>query len=231
MAEIEPWERTADEQQEEDAFTRLYGPWQPLTPDEVAQLLRGFDRPWWIVGGWAVDAASGLPRQHEDVDVSMFGRDVPALYTYLADDWHVWNNNEGTIHPLSAERPWPREPVNQLWIRRDATSPWVMDVILIADRDGRWVSRRDPGHVAPIEDVTWVHTDGVRYQLPEIVLLHKALAARPKDERDLRAVWPVLDETARSWLVEHVARLYPDHRWLQLFEELTPGDGPAGRPS
>ena len=220
MADIEPLAFTEQEQAEEDAFVRLYGPWQPLTPPEVAQVLTGFDRPWWIVGGWAVDAASGVPREHEDVDVSMLARDVPALHEHLKGEWHVWNNNEGTIHPLSDKRPAAREPVNQLWVRRDAASPWVMDIILIADRDGLWVSRRDEHHVAPVEEVTWVHADGIRYQRPEIVLLHKAYAARRKDERDLRVGWPILDVAARQWLVEQVTRMYPDHRWLPLFEEL-----------
>jgi hypothetical protein len=150
----------------------------------------------------------------------MLASDVPALYEHLKGDWHVWNNNEGTIHPLSDKHPAAREPVNQLWVRRDAASPWVMDVILIPDRDGLWVSRRDAEHVAPVEEITWVHTDGLRYQRPEIVLFHKAYAARGKDERDLRVAWPVLDEDARRWLVEQVARFYPEHRWLALMQEL-----------
>jgi hypothetical protein len=220
MADIEPLSLTPEEQAEEDAFTRLYGPWEALSPPQVDELLKGFDRPWWIVGGWAVEAASGVPREHEDVDVSMLACDVPALYEHLKAGWHLWNNNEGTIHPLSDEHPEAREPVNQLWLRRDAGSPWVMDVILIADRDGLWVSRRDPEHIAPVEAVTWVHSDGIRYQRPEIVLLHKAFAARRKDERDVRVVWPRLDDPARAWLGEQVARMYPGHRWLALFEEL-----------
>ena len=220
MADPEPLALTPEEQAEEDAFVRLYGPWEPLTPPQVSDVLSGFDRPWWIVGGWAVDAATGVPREHEDVDVSMLARDVPALHTHLKDEWHVWTNNDGTLHPLSDEHPEPRVPVNQLWLRRDARSPWVMDVILIADRDGQWVSRRDPEHVAPVEAVTWVHSDGIRYQRPEIVLLHKALAARRKDERDLRVTWPILDAAAQRWLTEQVARMHPGHRWLALLEEL-----------
>ena len=235
MTDIEPLVRTAEEQAEEDAFLALYGAWDPLTPSQVAAVLAGFDRPWWIVGGWAVDAATGVARQHEDVDVSMLARDVPALHRVLKGGWHLWNNNDGTLHPLSDEHPAAREPVNQLWLRRDATSPWVMDVILIGDRDGHWVSRRDPHHVAPVEDVTWVHSDGIRYQLPEIVLLHKADKARPKDERDLRVVWPHLDEAARRWLVDAIERLYPQHAWLGLTEALPatvkPSGGPGGRPS
>lgn len=28
---------------------------EPLTPDDVAALMRGFAGPWWICGGWAID--------------------------------------------------------------------------------------------------------------------------------------------------------------------------------
>lgn len=235
MSDVEPLVRTPEEQAEEDAFLSLYGPWAPLTPTEVAELLTGFDRPWWVVGGWAIDAASGVAREHEDVDVSLLASDVPELYRRLGDRWHLWNNRGGTLTPLSEAHPEPYERESQIWLRADAFSPWVADIILIDDRDGLWVSRRDPEHVAPVEDVTWVHSDGVRYQRPEIVLLHKALKARPKDERDLRTTWPALDHEARQWLVDALGRLYPEHPWLTLTAAwdgaVTPGDGPAGRPS
>ena len=33
------------------AFERWYGPWTPLTPAGVAELLAGVKATWWIVGG------------------------------------------------------------------------------------------------------------------------------------------------------------------------------------
>jgi hypothetical protein len=220
MVHPEPLHRSPAEQAAEEAFLDLYGPWDPLTPLQVAEVLRGFERPWWIVGGWAIDAATGVPREHEDVDVSMRGSDVPALYELLKSEWHLWNNNDGALHPLTDADPAPREPVNQLWLRRNARAPWVMDVILVPDRDGLWVSRRDPNHVASIEDVTWVHEDGIRYQRPELVLFFKAKDARPKDERDLVTTWPALDDPAQDWLRARIDETYPDHRWVAVIDEL-----------
>jgi hypothetical protein len=236
VSDVEPLARTPEEQAEEDAFLRLYGPWAPLAPTEVAELLTGFDRPWWVVGGWAIDAASGVAREHEDVDVSMLASDVPALYDHLKGDWHLWNQISGSLTPYADDRREPLDPEGQIWIRRDARSPWVMDMILVPDRDGLWVNKRDPARTAPVDEVVWIHSDGVRYQRPEIVLLFKALKARPKDERDLRTAWPVLDGAARGWLQSEIARLYPNHAWLPLMAslasaEVMPGDGPAGRPS
>ena len=40
-------------------------------------------------------------------------------------------------------------------------------------------------HVAPVDEVTWVADDGIRYLRPEITLHFKARFQRPKDERDL----------------------------------------------
>jgi hypothetical protein len=236
MWEVERLARTPEEQAEADAFLRLYGAWDVLSPSEVAGLLRGHDRPWWIVGGWAIDAATGVPREHEDVDVSMLASDVPALYEHLKAEWHLWNQVGGTLTPYSDEHPEPLDRESQIWVRRDATSPWVLDIILTPDRNGLWVNKRDPGHTAPVEDVVWTHSDGIRYQRPEIVLLHKALKARAKDERDLCTTWPVLDDAARGWLAAEVARLYPNHPWLPLMEShggagITLGDGPAATPS
>jgi hypothetical protein len=82
------------------------------------------------------------------------------------------------------------------------------------DRDGLWTNKRLPDHVAPVEEVTWVAADGLRYLDPEIALLYKAALARPKDDRDLARAWPLLSVEARAWLRDAVRRLYPEHAWL-----------------
>jgi hypothetical protein len=46
--------------EEEHEFQRLWGPWATLTPLEAASLLEGFPRPWWISGGWAIQAFAGV---------------------------------------------------------------------------------------------------------------------------------------------------------------------------
>jgi hypothetical protein len=210
--------RTDEEQADEDAFQRLYGAWAPLTPDETARTMAGFSRPWWIVGGWAIDAATGIPREHEDLDVSVLACDVPRLYDHLKGHWHLWNNVGGTLTPLSDTASTVSDPSSQIWVRKEAKAPWVMDIVLTPDKDGLWVSKRDPEHVAPIEEVTWVHADGIRYQVPEIVLLYKAALARPKDERDLRLTWDRMSGVAREWLRNRVSSLYPDHPWNALIQ-------------
>jgi hypothetical protein len=212
--EREPLHRTPEEVAEDARFFRWYGAWDPLDPDGVVELMAGFGRPWWIVGGWSIEAFTGRPREHEDVDVSILGCDLTAFREHVGDEWNLWSNHGGTLRPFDDRFPEVLDVGSQVWIRRSAAEPWVIDMVPTPDRDGLWTNKRDPDHVAPLDEVTWVADSGVRYQRPEVTLLYKALPARPKDDRDLAVTWPLLDRSARDWLREAVGRLYPGHAWL-----------------
>ncbi len=212
----EPLHRTPEEVAEDEEFFRWYGAWAPLDPAGVVELLTGFERPWWIVGGWSIEAFTGHAREHEDVDLSILACDVPALRTHVGDNWHLWSNHGGTLRPLDDRFPEPISNESQIWVRRSAQDPWVIDLPITPDRDGLWTNKRMPDHIAPLEDVTWVADDGIRYLNPEIGLLYKAVLARRKDDRDLDRCLPLLSPDARAWLRDSVARLYPDHAWLVL---------------
>jgi hypothetical protein len=41
---------------EHHELVRWYGVFDPLTPAGVRELMDGFDRPWWIIGGWSIEA-------------------------------------------------------------------------------------------------------------------------------------------------------------------------------
>jgi hypothetical protein len=209
-----PLTRSPAEQAEEAAFRALYGAWQPLTPAEVARELAGFDRPWWVVGGWAVEAATGYRREHEDTDISILSCDVPAFVEILKGRWHVSNNVGGVFRPLGDRWKTVDDPGSQLWLRANAASPWVLDVPLTPSDDEVWTNKYVAGHVARVEDVTWTAADGIRYLLPEIVLVYKARLRRPKDDPDFEATLPGLSRDRRTWMRQALAGLVPDHHWL-----------------
>jgi hypothetical protein len=214
----EPLSLTPEQEAEDRAFFRRYGAWSPFDPHQVAELLEGFQRPWWLVGGWAIEAFTDAPREHEDVDLSILACDVPALREHVGDEWHLWSNHGGTLRPLDDRFPEPLSNESQIWVRRSAQDPWVIDLPITPDRDGLWTNKRLPDHAGRVEDVTWVADDGIRYLRPEIVLLYKSTNGRPKDDRDLARTWPLLDRAARDWLRISVARLDADHRWLSLMD-------------
>jgi hypothetical protein len=206
---------TWEPDEEDRAFCAIYGDWAPLTPPEVAALMEGFEPPWWIVGGYAIEAATGVPRTHEDIDLVVFSRDFAALRAQLSGEFHLWSNFGGTFRFIDDRHPDPLDPLSQIWVRRDAMSPWVMDVPLNPDRDGQWASKRDPELVADLAEVTWVHDDGIRYLRPPYVLHYKSTQLRSKDEIDLGNVLPLLSGDERRWLADAVGRLDPEHPWLE----------------
>lgn len=201
---------------DELAFQRVYGPLEPLTPQEAADLLSGSGLVWWVVGGLAIEAFSGVPRDHEDIDLSILRRDLPLLRSHLAPRFHLWAAGPGLLH-LADDVEMPEES-DQVWFREHALAPWCGEFLLNGDVDGRWQSKRDLSFTTPIEQVTWVR-DGIRYLNPEHVLAHKARAQRAKDDDDLDAAWPLLDDVQRSYLLGFLDRHHPEHPWLARLED------------
>jgi hypothetical protein len=80
---------------EELAFQRLYGPWKVSTPSDAQTVLAGYDGAWWIAGGWAIEAFTGVRRKHEDVDVSLWRRDIERLRIHLKGSYDLWANAGG----------------------------------------------------------------------------------------------------------------------------------------
>jgi len=187
-------------------FAHIYGPFEPLTPVQLRELLVGFDRPWWIVGGYAIDAFTGTTRPHEDIDMSIFIDDVPAFRAHLEPRFHLWSNDGGTFRFFDDQHPEPLAPLSQIWVREHSRAPWIVDCILNPAVDGLWQSKRDREHVAPLDAVTFVADDGIRYLNPEIVLFFKAARERPKDNLDYERTLPLLAEPQREWLEDALER-------------------------
>jgi hypothetical protein len=77
-----------------------------------------------------------------------------------------------------------------------------------------WICRRDPRIRLPGSRVVEWTADGIPYSAPEIALLFKAKAVRPKDEEDFAAMLPLLEDSRRQWLHEALALVHPGHPWL-----------------
>ena len=194
-------------------FERIYGPQLSWTPEEAHDLLDGLPVPWWVAGGWAIEAFTGVAREHEDIDLSLLRRDLPAVRHHLEGDWHLWARSDRGLTHLPPGREMP-EHAEQVWVREHALAPWRGEFLLNADVDGRWQFKRDPSVVIAIEEATW-ERGGIRYLRPELVLAHKVATSRPKDDADLTAALPLLGATERAWLAGFVARHAPAHPWRE----------------
>src|SRR3954451_9761500 len=206
-----------DELSQED-FTRIYGPVAPLSLPEVKTLFDGAPFRWWICGGWSLELGPSPRRAHEDVEVGIARRDLPAVRGWLSS-YHVWDIHAGTLTYL-----WPKLEVpddhEQLWVRRDAFSPWLMDLMLTPIDGQTWQYKRDPRLTRPFEDAITAGADGIPRQRPEIGLLFKARRRAPRDEEDFAAVVPTLTSEDRAWLRDAIALTAPpDTPWLERLSD------------
>ena len=96
----------AQEHLDQEAFEQIYGPLRPMTPAEAADLMAGLAVPWWIAGGWAIEAFTGVARHHEDIDLSVLRRDEAVVRAHLAPHFHLWSASpSGLKHLADAAAP------------------------------------------------------------------------------------------------------------------------------
>jgi len=193
------------------------GTWDPLTPQELTPVLAVLDVPWWLAGGWAIDLHVGRQsRLHEDIDVLVLRPDHVTVRAALADwDLHA-------ADPPGTLRPWPLgetlpAAVHDVWCRRGPDEPWAFQ-LMIDDVDGDdWVFRRDRRVRRPLARIAGpASTVELPLLAPEIQLLYKSRALRPKDQADFDTVLPVLSDVQRSWLRDALTTVSPGHPWLPV---------------
>ncbi len=134
----------------DDEVTRLYGPWAERTPADAARLLAGYPGPWWIAGGWAIEAFTGAGRHHGDLDVEVLRADLPLLCRHLAGRLDVWTAVDGALRPLlpgddpdgAAEAVLPAG-CGQVWVRPGGAEPWEYDILLMPGNRDTWEFKRD----------------------------------------------------------------------------------------
>jgi hypothetical protein len=199
---------------------RLYGPWAGRTPTDVAALFEGYPNVWWVTGGWALEAFTGVSREHEDTDASILRTDLAQLRKHLAGRFDVWTAASGALRPLLPDDHPGGTPdevlppdCGQVWTRRAATQPWEFDILLCPGSTDRWVYKHDESLGMPLLDAYW-ERDGIRYLQPEIQLLYKAKGLRAKDQSDFDSTLPHLDGRRRAWLRTSLQQTLPGHPWL-----------------
>ncbi|GAB3815623.1 hypothetical protein GCM10028820_13500 [Tessaracoccus terricola] len=198
----------------EEQFQALYGRWAPGTPADIARLFDGYEGLWWVAGGWALEAFTGISRHHDDIDPEALREQLPLLQAHLAGRFHTWAASSGALKPLLPDdEPVLPDGCGQLWLRQDASSDWEFDLLLSTSTTTEWVYKRDPRIRMPIDDALW-ERDGIRYLQPELQLLLKAKGLRPKDQADFDATVPRLDARRRTWLADALAVAHPGHPWL-----------------
>lgn len=197
---------------------RDLGPWAPLRPREAASLFRDCPFPWWIAGGWALDLFAGeQTREHADLDIEVLRRNQRVIQQHLAG-WDLHAAHGGALRPWRAGEELPPE-VNSIWCRTAPTEPWAMQLMLAASEGGLWRYRRLEAISRSLLTLGMRTPAGVPYLVPQVQLLYKSRAPRPKDETDFATILPLLDRQRRGWLATALTLTEPGHHWLDAVDE------------
>ena len=195
--------------------------WEPMPLASVVRLLEGAPFTWWIAGGWALDLHRGRQsRAHGDTDIGVSRHDQAAVQRYFASEWRLYVAHDGKLTPwLPGE--WLPSPKDDIWISRNAESPWTLQTMLVNIVKGQWLYKRLPSIRRAFDD-TLLHTpDGIPYLRPEIQLLYKGGKPVWEDKawRDLHTMLPVLTAEERAWLRSSLAAQFPEgHAWIDALD-------------
>lgn len=184
--------------------------WDAWHPRRMADRLRGLDLPWYVAAGWAIDLFLGAPtRPHHDLEIAVPAARFPEVAARFGEfEFHV--PREGALHPVTAEL---LRDEHQTWAWEPVAGRWRFDVFREPHDGDTWICRRDPRIRLPLRDIIEHDATGVPYLAPEIVLLFKAKATRPKDEADFAHALPQMNIRRRRWLDDALDLVHPAHPW------------------
>ncbi|WP_411080462.1 nucleotidyltransferase domain-containing protein [Streptomyces sp. cmx-18-6] len=189
--------------------TRWTDAWRP---ERVADRLDGVDAPWCVAAGWALDLFRGeQSRPHGDLEIAVPAAAFPEIRRRFPE--HAFDAaGSGRVWPAAGAEE--LAATHQTWVRDPASGQFLFDVFREPHEGGTWICRRNEELRLPYDAIIERTADGIPYLIPELVLLFKAKAARPKDRADFDGTVPLLGRARRAVLGEWLEFVHPGHPWL-----------------
>lgn len=198
----------------DSSFTELHKALEPIL---------GFDRPWLVAGGWAIDLYLGRStRPHKDVDIAIFRQDQLRLQGYL-EGWGLYIAESGKL-----QRWQPGEyielPLHGIWAYAPGREPERLVDPTIEDypdleflfnerSETDWLFRKDLS-IKRALTVALMQRNGIPFLAPEIVLLYKSSGMRATDIDDFLLTKEAMSEEQLAWLRKAIERGGSQHPWL-----------------
>lgn len=175
-------------------------------------MMRDYNFPWAIAGGWAIDLFIGeVTRTHDDIEIMIFRSDQLAIQQYLSG-WKFYKVQGGKITTWKQSEVMV-PPVHETYAERENEKI----EILLNETDGvNWIYRRDTRVSRELSKAIIVSDAGMPILSPEIALLYKSKNPKQKDEQDFQNTYPHMNLDQKHWFREALKILYVDHSWISL---------------
>ncbi|MDN4606269.1 nucleotidyltransferase domain-containing protein [Sporosarcina highlanderae] len=182
---------------------------------KVAEWMAGYDRPWGIAGGWAIDLFIGnQTRAHSDIEIAILREDQHLIKNHLT----CWKFDKVVNGELVN---WGHEmlelPIHELHGKHVGTGEALEVLLNEIDRE-RWVFRRATKITYPVSSLFLISGEGIPVLNPVIVLLYKAKNAQEKDHADFQVVKDLLETHDKEWLLQALEIHLPGHPWISVLQ-------------
>lgn len=191
--------------------------WNAWHPRDLRARLAGVDRPWCVVGGWALDLWHGrVTRPHQDLEFTVLREDFGNVrHALSAGDagLRFYTVEDGVFAPLpDGIQPGPE--ITQIWCWDVPARAWRVDIMIEPGTPRTWICKRDHAITRPRSEAVLVSPEGIPYLAPAAILLLKARHMRPKDLADFEITLPTLEALEKAWLRDSLAQLDAGHPWI-----------------
>lgn len=178
----------------------------------IQSLLSGFQYPWFIAGGWAIDLYLGREtREHSDIEIAIFRENQLHLKEFLTG-WNLYKVDHHKISHWDGE--FLRLPIHEIHACKKESGE-VLEILLNEADCREWIYRRDTRIKLP-KHAAWRNAEsGLPILNPEIVLLYKSKNTREKDTLDFFNVKDSLYVNQKTWLRKAIELQHPNHEWLE----------------
>jgi hypothetical protein len=184
---------------------------------KATKLFKGYDRPWAVCGGWAIDLfLNRVTRPHKDVDFALLRRDQLIIQEYLLSrGWTLEKAVSGELVPWP-KGEWIDLPIHTVWCRNPSESPDFIELLFNEVDEVNFYFRRDSSITLPLEKMIILSASRIPILAPEIVLLYKSKNVETSPYvGEFKKVLPSLSTETRDWFAAALKTLYTDHVWLE----------------
>jgi hypothetical protein len=192
-------------------------------PKFALQLMSGYNKPWHVAGGWALDLyVVRERRKHSDLDIATYREDQMVLQEYFADRQLKKYTGPDGAERLETWEPGERLVQPDFEIVLEGCDPDYprIELLLNESKGDDWIWRKNLDVRYPKSRVGMRSPEGIPFLCPEIVLLYKSRhvlgvdANEHKDQQDFIELKDVLEVERRNWLKATLETHSPGHPWI-----------------